>query len=154
MISLPSRGPWDEKALIGNSPPWRHCVRSWLKHALPDQDIDAAWKSKNAERFTSRHGNDSLGYDLEVTVGRQTWQIEVKASLDDPQAFEMGETEVRAGRAAARARSGVQYWIAYVSHISTPALAGVEMIPNPMSERGEAVLNLLGEGLRYGFRRL
>ena len=129
-------------------------VRRWLKHALPDQDIDAAWKSKNAETFTSRPGNDSVGYDFEVTVGRQTWQIEVKASLNDPQVFEMGETEVRAGRAAARARSGVQYWIAYVSHISTPALARVEMIPNPMSEKGEAVLNLLGEGLRYGFRRV
>jgi hypothetical protein len=33
-------------------------------------------------------------------------------------------------------------------------LTRVEMIPNPMSEKGEAVLNLLGEGLRYGFRRL
>ena len=129
-------------------------VRQWLKHALPDQDIDAAWKSKNAEPFTSRPGDDGLGYDFEVTVGRQTWKIEAKASLYDPQTFEMGETEVRAGRAAARARSGVQYWIAYVSNISTPALARVELIPNPMSEKGEAVLNLLGEGLRYGFRRV
>jgi hypothetical protein len=66
-------------------------------------------------------GNSEIcSYDFEVTVSRQAWQIEVKASLNDPQAFEMGETEVRAGRAAARARSGVQYWIAYVSHISTP----------------------------------
>jgi hypothetical protein len=64
----------------------------------------------------------------------------------------MGETEVRAGRAAARGR-GVQYWIAYVSNLSEPSQARVEMLPNPMSEEGEAVLNLLGEGLRYGFRR-
>jgi hypothetical protein len=144
--------PSAKKDLIGRL--GELAVRRWLLQALPNQDIDAAWKSKNAEPFTSRPGSDSLGYDFEVTVGRQTWQIEVKASLNDPQAFHLGETEVRAGRAAARARSGVQYWIAYVSNISTPASAGVEMIPNPMSEEGEAVLNLLGEGLRYGFRRL
>ena len=64
----------------------------------------------------------------------------------------MGETEVRAGRAAARPRSGTQYWIAYVSNIGIPSQARVEMLPNPMSEDGESVLNLLGEGLRYGFR--
>jgi hypothetical protein len=77
----------------------------------------------------------------------------VKTSLNDPCAFQLGETEVRAGRAAARARSGVQYWIAYVSNIGTPEHARVEMLPNPMGEEGEAVLNLLGEGLRYGFVR-
>ncbi|PTS89118.1 protein NO VEIN domain-containing protein [Caulobacter sp. HMWF009] len=128
-------------------------VRHWLMRKASDQDIDAAWKSKIGEQFTSRPGNDGLGYDFAINVGRQVWQIEVKASLNDPLSFKMGETEVRAGRAAARARSGVQYWIAYVSNLSTPAHARVEMIPNPMSEEGEAVLDLLGQGLRYGFRR-
>ena len=129
-------------------------VRHWLMRNTSDQDIDAAWKSKIGEQFTGRPGNDGLGYDFAVNVGRQLWQIEVKASLNDPLAFKMGETEVRAGRAAARARSGVQYWIAYVSNLSVPALAKVEMIPNPMSEQGEAVLDLLGQGLRYGFHRV
>ncbi len=126
-------------------------VYYWLKHRLK-QDIDAAWRSKNATPFTGREGSDSLGYDFEVTFRNQPWQIEVKASLGDPRTFEMGETEVRAGRAAARGR-GVQYWIAYVSNLSQPGQARVELLPNPMSEDGEAVLNLLGEGLRYGFRR-
>lgn len=39
------------------------------------------------------------------------------------------------------------------SNLSDPARTRVEMLPNPMGEEGEAVLNLLGEGLRYGFRR-
>ncbi|WP_455270922.1 sacsin N-terminal ATP-binding-like domain-containing protein [Rhizobium herbae] len=128
-------------------------VRHWLKASMPKQDIDAAWKSGNAEIFTGRKGNDGLGFDFEVSWQRQTWQIEVKASVNDPRVFEMGETEVRAGRIAARTRSGLLYWIAYVSNLADPARARVEMIPNPVSEAGEAVLELVGEGLRYSFRR-
>ncbi|WP_374453560.1 sacsin N-terminal ATP-binding-like domain-containing protein [Phenylobacterium sp.] len=128
-------------------------VRHWLQARLPKQDIRAAWVSGNAELFTGRKGDDGLGYDFEVSWQRQTWWIEVKASLNDPRAFELGETEVRAGRVAARARSGLQYWIAYVSNLSTPGQARIELIPNPLSEAGEAVLELAGEGLRYRFRR-
>jgi hypothetical protein len=128
-------------------------VRRWLQARLPKQDIDSAWMSSNAKQFTGSAGDNSLGYDFEVSVQRQTWQIEVKASLNDPRMFEMGETEVRAGRAAARARTGLQYWVAYVSNLADPSQARVEMIPNPLSEAGEAVLELQGEVLRYSFRR-
>ncbi|MDP3400609.1 MAG: DUF3883 domain-containing protein, partial [Brevundimonas sp.] len=129
-------------------------VRHWLQARLPKQDIGAGWVSGNAEAFTGRQGNDGLGYDFEISWHRQTWQIEVKASLNDPRNFELGETEVRAGRAAARARSGLQYWVAYVSNLSDPASAKIELIPNPLGEAGEAVLELAGEGLRYRFRRI
>ncbi len=128
-------------------------VRHWLQARIPKQDIDAAWKSMNAEFFTGRKGNDGLGFDFEISWQRQTWQIEVKASLNDPRTFELGETEVRAGRVAARSRAGLLYWIAYVSNLADPARARVEMIPNPLSEAGEVVLELVGEGLRYSFRR-
>lgn len=128
-------------------------VRRWFQKRLPKQDIDDAWKSSNAKPFTGREGNDGLGYDFEIGWQRQVWQIEVKSHLEDPRAFELGETQVRAGRAAARTRSGLRYWIAYVSNVADARRIRVEMIPNPMSEAGEAVLELLGEGLRYGFRR-
>lgn len=75
--------------------------------------------------------------------------VEVKASLADPCAFVLGETEVRAGISAAR-----NIGSPIVSNIGNPSQARVEMLPNPMSEGGESVLNLLGEGLRYGFVRL
>ena len=73
--------------------------------------------------------------------------------MDDPQSFEIGETEVRAARLAARARSGVQYKIAYVSHVAEPAQTKIEMLPNPMTDEGARVLELRGEGIRYGFER-
>ena len=126
----------------------------WLRARLPRQDIDAAWRSTNALAITGREGSDSLGYDFEVSYQKQVWQIEVKSSLNDPCTFEMGETEVRAARAAARGRSGIQYRIAYVSNLSEPAMMKVELLPNPMTEEGESVLSLLGEGIRYGFSRM
>ncbi|RWN52715.1 hypothetical protein [Mesorhizobium sp.] len=147
----PPRMPSQKTDMIGRL--GELAVYQWLRQRLPKQDIDAAWVSKNAKPFTGRDGSDSLGYDFEVNFRGQAWQIEAKASLSDPCAFEIGETEVRAGRAATRNRSGVQYWIAYVSNLSSPGQTRVEMLPNPMSEEGEAVLNLLGEGLRYGFGR-
>jgi hypothetical protein len=128
-------------------------VYKWLTERLPKQNIDAAWVSENAQSFTGRKGSDRLGYDFEIRHRNQPWQIEVKASLDDPCAFLMGETEVRAARATARTRKGHQYAIAYVSYVGEPARTRVEMLPNPMSEEGEAVLNLIGEGLRYRFDR-
>jgi hypothetical protein len=148
----PPRMPPQKTDIIGRL--GEIAVYHWLSQRLQKQDIDAAWVSTNSKPLTGRDGSDSLGYDFEVSFRGQPWQIEVKSSLNDPCSFEMGETEVRAGRAAARNRSGVQYWIVYVSNLSQPGPARVELLPNPMSEEGERVLNLLGEGLRYDFRRL
>nr|WP_247740424.1 MULTISPECIES: DUF3883 domain-containing protein [unclassified Paracoccus (in: a-proteobacteria)] len=145
------RVPEEKTELIGRL--GEVTIYHWLRKILPNQDIDAAWRSENGELITGRKGRDGLGYDFEVSYRNQIWQIEVKASLDDPQSFEMGETEVAAARAAARPRSGVQYKIAYVSYVSEPARAMIEMLPNPMSEDGARVLELRGEGIRYGFRR-
>jgi Protein NO VEIN, C-terminal len=128
-------------------------VYHWLKKRLPEQDIDKAWRSKNAVLTTGRPGDDELGYDFEITFRKQTLHIEVKASLGDPQQFEMGETEVRAARKAARPRSGSRYVIAYVRNLSDLAGARVELLPNPMTDEGSNVLEILGEGIRYGFRR-
>lgn len=128
-------------------------VYHWLNKILPKQDIDAAWRSENGGLITGRAGDDSAAYDFEISYNKQIWQIEVKASLEDSQSFEMGETEIKAARVAARFRSGIQYKIAYVSNLSDPPNLLVEMLPNPMTEEGESVLELLGEGIRYGFKR-
>ena len=129
-------------------------VYYWLRSVLPNQDIETAWQSENGAHITGRDGDDGLGYDFEVTYRKQSWQIEVKASLEDPQTFEMGETEVRAARRAARARSGVQYKIAYVSNVTDSKYTRIEMLPNPLTEEGGRVLQLRGEGIRYGFNRI
>ena len=145
------RAPTEKTDMIGRL--GEMAIYHWLRGRLPKQDIDAAWCSTNAFPITGRKGSDSLGYDFEVSYQKQVWQIEVKSSLNDPCAFEMGESEVRAARGAARSRSGVQYRVAYVSNLSELAMTKVELLPNPMTEEGESVLRLLGEGIRYSFSR-
>ena len=96
-------------------------VYHWLRNNLPRQDINAAWRSESGHVITGCKGDDTLGFDFEVSYRNRILQIEVKASLNDPRSFAMGETEVRAARAAARVKSGVQYKIAYVSNLSDTA---------------------------------
>ena len=129
-------------------------VYHWLKERFPDQDIDAAWVSKNGnEQLGRSQGSDDLGFDFRVEYRRQTWHIEVKASVGDQQRFEMGETEVRAARDAARPRSNTRYVIVYVANPHNPANARIDVLPNPMSPEADGVLDLLGEGVRFGFKR-
>lgn len=146
-----SRMPAEKAELIGQL--GECAVYHWLRKILPKQDINAAWQSTNGTQITGRNGDDGLGYDFIVSYQKQKWQIEVKASLSDPQSFSMGETEVRAARDAARSRSGVQYRIAYVSNLSDTNATDIEMLPNPMTEEGGRVFQLRGQGIRYGFNR-
>ncbi|MGM0561150.1 MAG: hypothetical protein ACQETX_08810 [Pseudomonadota bacterium] len=88
-----------------------------------------------------------------MSYNKQIWKIEVKASEEDSQSFEMGETEVRAALWAASPRSGIQYKIAYLSNVSDPAKTRIDILPNPMTEEGSRVLELRGEGIRYSLRR-
>ena len=129
-------------------------VYHWLKERLPNQDIDAAWVSKNgSEQLGRAQGSDDLGFDFRVQYRRQTWQIEVKASVGDQQRFEMGETEVRAAREAARKRTNTRYVVVYVANPHDPGSTHIDRLPNPMSPEADGVLELLGEGVRFGFKR-
>ena len=129
-------------------------VYHWLKARFQHQDIDAAWVSKNGDAQLGRtQGSDDLGFDFRVEYRRQTWQIEVKASVGDQQRFVMGETEVRAAREAARPRSSTRYVVVYVANPHNPANTHIDVLPNPMGPEAEGVLDLLGEGVRFGFKR-
>jgi len=147
----PSRMPEEKKDMIGRL--GELVVYHWLKDRFRTQDIDKAWVSKNATLQIGASASDGLGYDFEVEYDRKTWLIEVKSSQGDSCRFEMGETEVRTAREAAKPRSKRRYVIAYVADPSTPASTRLDFLPNPMSEEAEGVLDLLGEGVRFGFRR-
>ena len=129
-------------------------IYHWLKERFQRQDVDAAWVSKNGDAQLGRsQGSDDLGFDFRVEYKRQTWQIEVKASVGDQQRFVMGETEVRAAREAARPRSNTRYVVVYVANPHDPANAHIDVLPNPMGPDADGVLDLLGEGVRFGFKR-
>ena len=150
--NLNRRIPQAKKDMIGRL--GELLVYHWLKERFPKQDIDAAWVSKNGnEQLGRSHGSDRFGFDFRVEYKRQTWQIEVKASVGDQQRFEMGETEVRAAREASQPRSKTRYVVVYVANPHDPANAHIDVLPNPMSSEADGVLDLLGEGVRFGFKR-
>ena len=147
-----SRIPQAKKDMIGRL--GELVVYHWLKERFQRQDIDAAWVSKNGDAQLGRsQGSDDLGFDFRVEYRRQTWQIEVKASVGDQQRFVMGETEVRAAREAARPRSNTKYVVVYVANPHDPVNAHIDVLPNPMGPEADGVLDLLGEGVRFGFKR-
>lgn len=146
----PDRTPQVKKDMIGRL--GELVVYHWLKDRFRNQDIDKAWVSRFGALQTGKAWSDDLGYDFELKVDRRTWLIEVKSSQGDRCQFEMGESEVRAAREAARPRSGQRYVVIYVANPATSSATRIDILPNPMSEDADGTLRLLGEGVRFGFK--
>jgi hypothetical protein len=81
------------------------------------------------------NGNDSLGYDLQVTTDHGKVLYEVRSTVDDTPQFALGESEVRrAGELAA----GEQYGVLFVTQVLDSDRQRLHPLPNP-----------LGTGMRY-----
>jgi hypothetical protein len=146
----PDRTPQAKKDMIGRL--GELVVYHWLKDRFRNQDIDKAWVSRFGALQKGKAWSDDLGYDFELKHDRRTWLIEVKSSQGDRCQFEMGESEVRAAREAARPRSGQRYVVIYVANPATSSATRIDVLPNPMSEEADGILRLLGEGVRFGFK--
>lgn len=146
----PDRTPQAKKDMIGRL--GELVVYHWLKDRFRNQDIDKAWVSRFGALQKSKAWSDDCGCDFKLKHDRQTWLIEVKSSQGDRCQFEMGESEVRAAREAARPRSGQRYVVIYVANPATSSSTRIDILPNPMSEEADGILRLLGEGVRFGFR--
>ncbi len=146
----PDRTPQAKKDMVGRL--GELVVYHWLKDRFRNQDIDKAWVSRFGALQKGKSWSDDLGYDFELKHDRRTWLIEVKASQGDRCQFEMGESEVRAAREAARPRSGQRYVVIYVANPATSSATRIDVLPNPMSQEADGILRLLGEGARFGFR--
>lgn len=125
-------------------------VYHWLKTRFPKKDIESSWKSKNRERLYTEAGSDSLGYDFHLEYDRKNWFLEVKASLQNPMMFEMGETEVDKAKECAVLGKG-EYTVIYVSNIEDPSRMKILVLPNPLSEEGKRVFGHPKEKFRYTF---
>lgn len=126
-------------------------VFHWLSKRFPKKNIELAWVSKNRERLFCDEGDNSLGYDFELMYKNQKWFLEVKASLQDPMEFEMGETEVEKAKDSVN-KTGSEYRIIYVSNVEDPQLMEISVLPNPFSEEGKKVFSRPKEKFRYSWR--
>lgn len=128
-------------------------VYHWLRARQPTQDVDRCWVSSNANPFNGEEGNDGLGYDFRISFNKQIWFIEVKASVEDPCQFELGETEVRKARDIVRSRSAERYVIAYVANVGQTGITRIDILPNPFAPEADGLFRIGGNSIRYTFAR-
>jgi hypothetical protein len=115
----------------------------WLRARFGSRRIidESCWKSMYRCRVFGGEGNDSLGYDFEVTSGKARWFFEVKATSGGrtgaPHMIEMGSTEILQAEAC-RAETRTHYRILHVTNALHPAQARLTVLPNPRSVEGLA----------------
>lgn len=126
------------KALHLQLGPWftSSCwMSSYRKHVFPDSA-----------------GDDELGYDFAFTTDGIEWQIEVKAVTGSRQFVDLGPSEVRAAKRAARLGSKTQYTIYIVRNpLSEPRISS---LGNPYSRADRRDFRVDPGGSRVFFRLL
>ncbi len=121
----------------------------WLKRRYSGASDDS-WKSAYRDFVLGGSlGDDSLGFDFEVPVGRTSYLFEVKATSGDERQIELGESEVLAARANARTD---RYRLLYIPNALEPTQRTIHVLPNPFAQRGRDLYLLEGSGLRYRFK--
>jgi hypothetical protein len=120
----------------------------WLKRRYSGASEDS-WKSGYRDFVVGGSvGDDALGFDFEVPVGRTSYLFEVKAMVGDEMQIELGESEVLTAQRHARTD---RYRILYMPFALDPARRAIHVLPNPFAERGRSLYQLAGSGLRYRF---
>lgn len=109
----------------------------WLKKQFGQAVSEACWVSGNRDlAFGTDDGDDSLGYDFEVSEGARTLYYEVKATSGTETVIELGPSEIRA---AERYRSDRrrQFRIIFISEALDPGNSCLYVLPNPSSKSGK-----------------
>ncbi len=123
-------------------------VYHWLKRQYPRKDVDYARKSSMRKRLLPGEGDDSLGYDFEITYQGITWYLEVKTRVGDPMEIELGESQVMTATRCAGWKTQV-FRVLYVSHAEDPTHLMIEQLPNPLLAEHTSRFRLVGRGFRY-----
>jgi hypothetical protein len=121
----------------------------WLKRRFPS--VPVFWRSSN-RRFLIADGDpgdDSLGYDFEVLTRRARYYYEVKASVVDPEEFELSEAEVRFALSKAHLQT---YRVLYIAHVGQPADRRILPLPNPLAPASRGRYRVSETGVKYAFK--
>lgn len=119
----------------------------WLQRTYRETTPDS-WVSANRTFQLGGHqGNDGLGYDFRIARKNETLFFEVKATRTDVYEFDIGESELRAARAA---RKG-WYRIIFIRSILTPTERELLVLPNPLESDAIASYKQINQGMRLRF---
>ena len=131
-------------------------AKEWIKsYHLKRHGVqldDSCWVSRYRDiALGTSSGDDSLGFDFIVRLKTVTYYYEVKASTGDPQAFEMGPTEIGSAQRY-KANKDHKFQIIYVANATDPKRMSFTLLPNPFSREGMLKLRSVGRGsVTYNF---
>ena len=125
-------------------------AKEWIRRFYRDKHSleldDSCWVSGySGAVLGSKSGDDRLGYDMIVRLKSVTHYYEVKASVGDSRAFEMGPTEIAAAHKY-RGDKEHRYRILYVSNATDHRRTKFALLPNPFSKEGVKALRPVGRG--------
>ncbi len=119
----------------------------WLRRHYPEA-TPASWVSGNRQRALGGHaGDDTCGYDFEIVRKSGRLMFEVKASVTDGYAFDVGESELRAARSA---RKGT-YRIIFINNLLDPEARRLWILPNPLEPEHGKYFTQVNQGVRLRF---
>jgi Protein NO VEIN, C-terminal len=119
----------------------------WLQSTYKETTPDS-WVSSNRTFQLGGHlGDDGLGYDFLIARRSETLYFEVKATLGDEYEFDIGESELRAARAA---RKG-WYRIIFIKSVFVPDHRELLVLPNPLELEYMASFAQMNQGMRLRF---
>ncbi len=119
----------------------------WLQTAYSETTPDS-WVSANRRFLLGGHpGDDSLGYDFRIARKNETLYFEVKSTITDQHEFDVGESELRAARAA---RKG-WYRIIFIKSLFVPEERRLLVLPNPLEADVMTAFAQINQGMRLRF---
>ncbi|MGV8968374.1 MAG: DUF3883 domain-containing protein [Cellulomonas sp.] len=117
----------------------------WLTHQYKEA-TPRSWVSGNrVQGLGGESGDDTLGYDFVVHRRSGSVYFEVKATVTDELAFDIGESELRFARTARKDK----YRILFVRQVfSKPKIL---VLPNPLDARFADSYQQVNQGIRFRF---
>ena len=107
---------------------------AWLRRRYRDFFTPSCWVSSYRKSIGEPPGDDSLGYDFEISLKTKTVFYEVKATAGTDLRFELGESEVRKAADCARTRRDDNR-IIYIANALNADARELHILLNPLDPK-------------------
>jgi len=128
-----------------------HAYRMLTKTYGEEVVHPGTWKSSYSKRvFPGNSPDDNIGCDFIINLKKRNYHIEVKASADDNDSFELGSSEIRAAMDMTRRKRHV-FMIMHVYN-ALSRNPGFRLLPNPYDPKCQGVYSIEDAGARIRYR--
>lgn len=110
------------------------------------------WKSSYGQKvFPRNNPDDNIGCDFIINQNKITYYIEVKASMDENDSFELGSSEIRKAMELVKRKKRHVFMIMHVQNAlsKNPTF---RLLPNPYDPRNQGIYSVEDAGARIRYR--